>query len=59
MKHQNTFLLIMKIIAILIVIAYVIGLFRNYGILQASAISIVAIVIGIDIVFTAKQITEK
>lgn len=49
----------MKIIAILIVIAYAIGLFRNYGILQASAMSVVAIVMGIDLVFMAKQVTEK
>lgn len=59
MKRQNKFLLIMKIVAILIVIAYAIGLFRNYGILQASAMAVVAVVIGIDLMFIAKQATEK
>lgn len=59
MKHSNKFLLITKIIAILIVIAYAIGLFRTYDILQASAMFVVAILIGIDLVFSAKQVTNK
>lgn len=59
MKRQNTFLLIMKIVAVLIVTAYAVGLFRTYGLFEASIMFIVAIVIGIDIIFMAKQVTEK
>lgn len=59
MKQHNAFLLVTKIIAILIVLAYAIGLFRTYDTLQASAMLIVAILIGIDLVFTAKQATKN
>ena len=58
MKLSNLLLLSMKIIAIAIVLAYAIGLFRTYDWFQACVLSVVAIFIGIDLVFMAKQATH-
>jgi type IV secretory pathway VirB2 component (pilin) len=59
MKSSNTLLLAAKIVAILIVVAYAIGLFNTYGALQASILLVVAVVIGIDIIHLAKQAAKK
>jgi hypothetical protein len=59
MKHSSILLLAAKVIALLIVLAYAIGLFRTYDTLQASAMTVVALLIGLDFVFSAKQATSK
>jgi uncharacterized membrane protein YeiB len=59
MKHSNYLLVIVKIIAIVIVLGYGIGLFKTYGLLQASAMFVVAIFLGIELIFMAKQATNK
>jgi hypothetical protein len=59
MKHSKLFLLTVKIIALLFVLAYAVGLFRTYDALQASAMTIIAALIGIDLIFSAKQAANK
>ena len=59
MKHTNTLLLITKIVAILIVVAYGVGLFRAYNILQAGALFIVALCIGADLVIQARLASKS
>lgn len=52
-------MLIVKVAALLIVIVYAIGLFRTYDKLQASAMLVVAMLMGLDLIFMAKQATSK
>jgi hypothetical protein len=59
MKHPNYILVIVKIITILIVVGYGIGLFKTYGLLQASAMFVIAIFMGIELIFMAKQATHR
>jgi hypothetical protein len=59
MSHKKAFLLATKILAICIVIAYGVGLFKSYDILQAVALLIVAVLIGIDLVFLSQQTIRK
>ena len=59
MKYPNALLLTVKIIALVIVLGYAIGLFRAYDPLQASAMLLIAILLAIDLVFIAKQATNS
>ena len=58
MKIPNKLLLVTKIVAILIVIGYAVGLFMNHDIAQASVMTFVAILVGLDLVFSAKRATN-
>lgn len=51
--------MVVKVIAIAIVITYGIGLFKTYGLLQASAMFAIAMFMGIELVFIAKQATKQ
>ena len=59
MKHPQLLLVIAKIIAITIVLAYGTGLYTTYGLLQASAMFAIAVLMGTELVFMAKQATNK
>lgn len=59
MKLSSSLFMVVKVIAIAIIVAYGIGLFKTYGLLQASAMFAIAIFMGVDLVFMAKQATGK
>lgn len=48
-----------KIIAIFIFIAYAVGLFRTYDILQAAILLIIAAIMSLEFIFLAKQATKS
>lgn len=59
MKYPSLLMLIVKVVALFIVIVYAIGLFRTYDKVQASAMLVVAALMGVDLIFMAKQATSK
>jgi hypothetical protein len=60
MKYAKQIRFVINISAIFITLAYAIGLFRTYDILQASVMTIVAVLFGLEMfLMSRREIKER